>query len=209
MAEDQGAPGDGETVRRDAQGSVVERATFRGGLLHGPFRLYAPGGGLLREAFHADGRAEGLATDYDDAGLKLAETTWRAGVRDGPARLFRDGRLMMEMAWRDGALDGPLVAYHDGGAVAAVIPHRAGRPHGVVETFAPTGERQTAVAMEDGLRHGLSLVFDPDGREIERTEWVRGAPASAAVGTPAAGKPDATAEFYAALAAEGARRQLT
>jgi len=197
------APLEGEVVAHDAAGTVVRRACFRAGALHGPFRLYGPSGGLVREAFYEDGLAHGPATDYDAQGRLLAETTWRAGRRDGPARVYRNGRLSIEMVWKGDLLEGPLVARHEGGAVAAVIPHRAGLPDGVTETFGPDGALMTSVAMVGGVRHGPSVVYDADGREVERVEWIDGAPAATVA---AAGADDPARAFYAALADEGARR---
>jgi len=99
------APLEGEVVAHDAAGTVVRRACFRAGALHGPFRLYGPSGGLVREAFYEDGLAHGPATDYDAQGRLLAETTWRAGRRDGPARVYRNGRLSIEMVWKGDLLE--------------------------------------------------------------------------------------------------------
>ena len=63
--------------RHDADGRLVEAASFRAGRLHGPFRLYGPDGSLCREALYVDGRADGLATDYDETGQTWPEPTGR------------------------------------------------------------------------------------------------------------------------------------
>lgn len=200
---------DGEVVRRDAAGAVVERAVFRNGVLHGPWRLYAPGGALIREAEYVDGRAHGLAVDYDAAGRPLAETRWENGRRQGAARVWNGGRLALELVWKDDVLDGPVTVRDPGGAVAAVAPHRAGAMHGLVEAFDPHGRRIVATEYADGVKHGDSVVYAPDGSEIERTRWIDGRPADAPsdeTDAGAAAAPDPARAFYAALKVEATAR---
>jgi antitoxin component YwqK of YwqJK toxin-antitoxin module len=202
---------DGLVQRHDANGRLVEEASFTAGQLHGPFRLFAPDGHLLREAAYAHGLADGLATDYDDEGQKLAETHWQAGQRHGEARLYADGRLAQAMEWRHGKLDGPLRVYAPTGDLAAVMPHRASKLHGIVQLYDPDGRLMLEAEHVDGLRHGPSVRYDAHGQPIERVVYAEGrpeaAPAAPILAAPAKACTDPAAanslrSFYAALALE-------
>ena len=199
----------GLVQRHDANGQLVEEASFDAGHRHGPFRLFAPDGKLLRDAAYAHGLADGLATDYDEEGRKLAETHWLAGQRHGEARLYTDGRLAQVMEWRHGKLDGPLRVHTPAGDLAAVMPHRAGKLHGTVQLYDPSGPLMFEAEHVNGLRHGPSVRYDPDGQPVERVVYVEGRPAAAPAGPAAPGKPpgepaaaDPLRAFYAGLAQE-------
>ncbi len=202
-------PLDGLVRRHDADGRLVEEASFRAGRLHGPFRLWGPDGSLRREAPHVDGLADGLATDYDETGQKLAETSWQAGLRHGEARLFTDGRLSQSMHWRAGRLDGPLHVFGPTGALVALMPYQAGRLHGTVQLYDPQGRLLLEAEHAHGRRHGPSVQYDADGRVVERVAYIEGRPKGAPVAVqsnqsvaPVAADP--LHAFYAGLAREGA-----
>jgi antitoxin component YwqK of YwqJK toxin-antitoxin module len=193
---------DGPVQRRDADGQLVEEAHFNVGRLHGLFRLWAPDGTLRREVAHVDGLADGLATDYDDAGQKLAETQWQAGQRHGEARLYTDGRLVQTMQWQHGRLEGPLRVYAPSGGLAAVMPHRAGRLHGTVQLYYPDGHLMLEAEHANGLRHGPSVRYDADGQAVERVVYVEGRPEEALPGALDKAPADPLGTFYAGLAQE-------
>jgi hypothetical protein len=76
-----------------------------------------------------------------------------------------------------------------------------------MEVYDPHGRIVLRAAHAAGLRHGPSVAFDAEGREVERVEYVEGRPAGAtppAAAQTAQGAADPVAAFYARLAAEGA-----
>ena len=196
-------PLDGLVSRHDADGRLVEAASFLAGRLHGPFRLYGPDGSLRREASYVDGLADGLATDYDEAGQKLAETDWQAGERHGQARLFSDGRLSQVMHWQAGRLDGPLHVYGPAGTLVAVMPYKLGKLHGTVRLYGPNGQLMLEAEHADGWRHGPSAQWDAEGRVVERVDYIEGRPEGSSLAVQASEPADPLRAFYAGLAREG------
>ena len=128
-AHQEGIP-DGSVERRDETGATVERATFRGGVLHGPTTLFGPDGLASTEISFAEGVRDGPMTVYDTDGTDLARLTYRAGVLEGPAVLYSAGRVVTELSYVAGLAEGPMRSFAASGVLGSAGMLRQGRLHG-------------------------------------------------------------------------------
>lgn len=193
-------------LRRTKDGALVERATLAGGRLHGPLTLYHPDGLLRREARYRNGLADGLATDYDRTGAKLAETTWVAGQRHGPARTFVNGAPHATFSFVRDKLEGVMTCLDAAGATVATIAFRDGVRDGAMRVLGPDGALLQRAHFVAGQQDGWTESFGLDGGLLRRTFYRAGQPvepqAAAETGTKDRAGPGPLA-FYEHLSVRG------
>jgi hypothetical protein len=69
---------------------------------HGPGLWLNWDAGVLREFSRTlDGQLDGLERDFDTQGRPEGESTWRRGLRHGPTRAWKDGKLTRDVVYED------------------------------------------------------------------------------------------------------------
>ena len=110
---------------------------------------------------------------------------------DGP---FDLGNCRGQLA--DGKLEGEFHAFDEAGKPAHVATYSAGILHGPMRVFAD-GRLSAEIPWRDGLRHGSSRFYDPEGKLIREERHTAGQmepepappPAASAEPPPAAQRP--------------------
>jgi len=97
---------DGEWQRRAITGEVVESGSYAAGQKSGEWRMFSSKGVVLGEYEMRAGT--GTERRWLDDGTLYSERTLKAGVPDGPDRIYApDGTLVIAAQWTKGKLDGP------------------------------------------------------------------------------------------------------
>lgn len=89
-----------------------------------------------------DGKPDGLTRDYDDKGRPRSETSWRAGLRDGPAREWSDGALVRDVVYEHG--------------LAQPVMHWKGKPGTVIEQSEQTNLYKAPARVRDRIKVGMT-----------------------------------------------------
>src|SRR5262249_31193646 len=94
-------------------GQIDQVSSYDHGVLHGELRLFYP-----------DGKTKGVCI-------------YQKGVRHGPiSSFYENGEKKEEGRFEEGKIVGDLIRYNEKGSRIALIPHRAGLPHGeAIEWF--------------------------------------------------------------------------
>lgn len=96
-----------------------------------------------REGGYRDGKQHGVWIEWVKDGFSpqpyLMESTYRDGVRNGPYREFRDGRVLERGAMVNGKLDGAIQYFRDDGTRRTEISYAEGRLHGWWREYSPMG----------------------------------------------------------------------
>ncbi len=96
---------DGAWERHHVLGAIVEQGTYAAGQKTGRWRQSNPGGTTIGEYELVAG--SGVEKRWYDEGPLYSETTLKAGVLDGPAKIYsRDGVVMDTLRYANGKLDG-------------------------------------------------------------------------------------------------------
>ncbi len=119
---------EGEFLEYDAEGMLLKRCYFRGGVLHGPYVVYH-GDGLtpMVECMYVEGVKEGKLREYDEDGGLISEETYVNDMKEGIVRTFFDGGALMEMyACVGGLKHGACLLYGESGEVISRLHYRNG-----------------------------------------------------------------------------------
>ncbi len=91
-----GRPVDGEVVRLDAAGRVVESVTYKGGIQSGWTREYHPDGSLRAEYWYVGGTRRGTGREWHPNGRLRAEVE------------YLQGRVLSRREWDEAGNDLPV-----------------------------------------------------------------------------------------------------
>lgn len=127
----------------------------------GLIRIYDDMGRLMLEGSLISGQMDGTWTAWSSQKDRLAEWSYRAGVRNGPVKMWYGrmvypdalGRLKLEGTFHDGNFDGPVTRYHATGSRRTVRIYEQGKIISA-QCWAPDGTEQppgftTEVAAEE------------------------------------------------------------
>jgi antitoxin component YwqK of YwqJK toxin-antitoxin module len=163
----------------DEAGVVVSTATYRGGVLDGPFTAYGQDGQPVLTMSFRDGLAEGVATH------------------------LRDGRPESTVTWKAGRLEGELRAFDPAGHVVTIIRYAGGRRNGLMECFAPDGRRLMTAMYVDDRREGAVTEFFDDGGVRRRAAYRGDMPEGETVDFYPSGNPHERRVFEAGVLVKG------
>jgi antitoxin component YwqK of YwqJK toxin-antitoxin module len=96
---------DGEWVMYHPDGKTVRLVdTYASGVREGPSRLYYPNGQMQREMIFKNNLIDGVMTEWDESGRKLAEVNFTAGQRHGKFILYQPDGTTVEQMYENGRL---------------------------------------------------------------------------------------------------------
>jgi antitoxin component YwqK of YwqJK toxin-antitoxin module len=99
---------DGPWLRRHPNGAIAEQGAYLAGQKDGTWKQGSPGGVALGEYAMLGGT--GVEKRWYDDGAPYSEQTFKAGIANGPLRVFApDGTVIVSARYVDGKLDGPHV----------------------------------------------------------------------------------------------------
>lgn len=149
-----------------AKGVFMRRSEYRGGVLHGTLREWAPAGVLILEKEMMDGKANGSVRSWYPSGLPRDSAGFAADALDGVLRRwFESGQLRLEQEFRRGHAHGAFREWSENGQVIAEGTYADGTLHGLVRRWHPNGRP----ALEGEFHRGRSesiRMWDPEGEPI-------------------------------------------
>lgn len=93
------------------------------------------------DASYKNNKLEGRANEFDPSGAQISFTTYKAGIKDGPAQLF-----------------------HRNGKPALALTFKKDKREGLSEQFFPNGKLYKEVSFVNDLKEGEEKTFFEDGR---------------------------------------------
>lgn len=152
------------------------------------------------------GQPEGEFVAYAPDGAVLMRMTYRGGRPDGPAAVYRDGRLLTEMGYAAGLLDGEMRSYDPAGRLLSVVRYAAGRKNGTMECFTVDGVLLMTAEYRDDRLNGPLVEFRPDGTVRRRALYADDVLDGETVEFHPGGSPAERTLFQAGAAVEGPER---
>ncbi|MBA3602834.1 MAG: toxin-antitoxin system YwqK family antitoxin, partial [Parachlamydiaceae bacterium] len=169
---------------------------YKNGLLEGLHQIYYPthqffGKIKAYEANYSEGKLDGEAVEYNEAGTKIASAFYSKGQKEGITALYspngclhitaefknnrqtgpayeysRTGKILKEAYFTDDLHNGPEKIYFDNGKLAALNSFKEGKFHGLCQTWNREGILTYEAEFEEGRRHGKCNKFDNFGNPI-------------------------------------------
>jgi antitoxin component YwqK of YwqJK toxin-antitoxin module len=140
------------------------------------------------EATYENDVANGLVSEYNENGEKMAETPYKIGLKEGLASLFApNGKLQTTIEFHNNARNGLTVeffpngsihretqyvadlregeekTYHDDESLASVCQYRKDLLEGLFQSWNPEGVLVFEAEYQNGQRHGLFKKYYDDG----------------------------------------------
>jgi antitoxin component YwqK of YwqJK toxin-antitoxin module len=121
------------------------------GKLNGPFEFYEPGGQIQHKGKFVNDKKDGVWIVWESTGVKLAEISYKDGLRDGLIKL-----------WYGSFVDSGKSAGH----IKLEAFFLQGNYHGLYKTFLPDGKTRNEVEYEHGNINQVKL-YDYDGNLVD------------------------------------------
>ena len=180
----------GPWVKMDTAGRKIYEGQFKNNIPQGTFKYYYPNGAVKAvSVFSEDGNttttttyfqngkknAEGTYVNEKREGLwkffsgfdetLVADETYKAGIRNGPARTYYSGKTIVELInWTDGLREGPWIQYFDDGKVKLQGGYKKDIKEGPIVVFFPNGQKFNAGQYLKGYPDGKWLTYDLEGK---------------------------------------------
>ncbi len=137
----------------------------------GLWRIYSPEGWLDSEGEYLKGEQSGLWTYYDKAKRIVMKLTLKGGAVDGPAWLYRNGRLVGEGSMtgeaREPVKHGPWKAYHANGRVDHEGVYTMGKKNGSFREYYENGVLMAHGEYINDERSGEWVFYLKDGETVD------------------------------------------
>lgn len=127
--------------KTDAQGRLVEEATYLNDTLHGLRVLYYENGDTMSVEHYSKGLFEGWFRSYHENGRLALEGLYENNAMTGIwKRYYPDGQLMEEVTFKDNSENGPFTEYHPNGQLKAAGEYLDGdNEHGELKLYDENG----------------------------------------------------------------------
>lgn len=209
----------------DPKGKLIEEATYILGKLEGKFFQIAPDGREIVTYYHGNlkngphwifyppnekgekfkaietvfenDQVEGLVVEFNQEGVKIAETPYVQGRKEGQARIyspderlsatidfrndkkhgiatqyFPSGAVFRETSYREDLKEGEEKTYFDNGVVASVFVYQGDQLNGLCQSWNREGVLQFEAEYAEGLRHGKFNKYYEDGKPYIQQTFV-------------------------------------
>lgn len=168
---------DGLSQVWDEQGHLTAKIPYEKGALEGSSLYFYPSGQLEREVPFVKNNMEGALLEFSPQGQLKSKTGYKKGLKEGESQaFFESGQLALVEDYTEGYLRtgkyynlrGDLVSEieHGGGfqgqfenGCLTLIEFRMGRPDGLVQKFAPSGEIQKSFHLKNGKKQGEEVEY--------------------------------------------------
>ena len=166
------ACGDGleRVERRNAEGVVTERYTRNAdSLMHGTYEAFDDEGTLVERAAYVDGELHGERTLYYPSGEVQYVESHRDGIFAGPYRAYYpDGQLRLEGQYVDNAMDGVWTGYYPSGRTKETVTFRDNEENGPFREWYSNGVvKAEGDYLAGDHEHGELTLYDLSG-EVQR-----------------------------------------
>ncbi len=190
---------DGRFFQKTADGKEVA-THFKNNLKNGPHLIFFPpnqNGEKVKavEAHFVNDQLEGIVTEYSDKGVKIAETPYVHGLKEGTAKIFAgetkisitiefladkknglttqyfpNGKKYRETSHLNDLREGPETTYHEDGQIASIFLYHNDKLNGLAQSWNKEGVLVFEGEFEDDLRNGKFNKYYDDGKpSLEQT----------------------------------------
>ena len=153
-----------------------------------------------------DGALDGPFTAYGPDGAVQMRMTYRAGVAEGSATVFLNGKPQTEMTYAGGLLEGEMRSFDAGGRLVSVVRYAGGRRHGLMECFGPDGKPLMTAAYKDDRLDGPMVEYRADGTVRRSASYRNDLLDGEVVEFHPGGSPSERTVFAAGVPVEGPQR---
>lgn len=156
-------------------GALVESSSWKNGRRHGPTKRYGGQGNLLSVTPYDCELREGVQKVYDAKGRIAEKTTYHLGEVNGPVSFYQDGKLVEKGQQRHGRRDG-LFTFYEKAKKSYTITFKDGLQHGRAERFFPNGKRATTETFKRDMLEGKRVEWHPSGKKAFEGRYQEGRP---------------------------------
>ena len=176
----------------DPEGNLIEEATYDQGRLYGrffekakdgkeiifhykdsrregPHEIYYPsheyfGKVKALEVNFVNDLAEGDAIEYNEAGIKIAVTPYKKGLKEGVSTILSPkGQVPMTVAFHEDKKEGASVQYYPNGQVFVEGPFTQDLKEGIEKTYYEDGKLAKSIPYKRGQIHGVYKEWNEKG----------------------------------------------
>ncbi len=194
---------DGIKALLDIDGNLIEEAYYHAGKLNGRFFERTKEGKEVvfhykdnrREGLHEvfypshqffgkvkalelnfiNDKPEGEAIEYNEAGVKISITPYKAGLKEGMATIFNpQGRMMATVHFKDDVQNGLSIQYFPTGKIYREVNYIKDLKQGEEKTYFEDGKLAGVVFYTDGEKNGLYQEWNREGVLVFEGEYKEG-----------------------------------
>lgn len=150
--------------------SVWKELYYENGLLNGPYVLFYPGGDTLEKGNFFEGKKHGLTERFWENGKVAAKESFLEGKLLEASYLEKDGQIIAQVSEGNGTR---VLFSKNGLFKTETLEH--GDVKGLVEIYGNFGKVVRRYFIENGLKQGQDLQFDPiSGKKTLSMHWNKG-----------------------------------
>lgn len=156
--------------------SVRTKMEFRQDGKIGYAKLYYISGKLEAAGKYIGEQKDSVWNFYDAAGVLISTDYFTNGKKNGSSKVFLpDGKLAEEKKYKDGKLNGPFKQYYtDGKKVKAEGAYLNDNYDGKCSWYYPSGFSAAQGVYVNGVKKGVWIYKDKDGKVQSKEVWVDG-----------------------------------
>ncbi len=163
----------GEYIRWNSLGYVVEKGNYKDGQLNGKQEFYFPKTKkhLRAISFYKNGKRTGTWTTFYDNGIESSELNYENDSPVGVGRYwYSNGNLKKETSCFGSNAVGSEIEFSEDGKTLSAFHCQSGVRNGESQTFYKNGTLKEKAFFKNGLLHGKKEIFFASG-ELKKMEF--------------------------------------
>jgi antitoxin component YwqK of YwqJK toxin-antitoxin module len=153
----------GESRKYDSFHKLTEKLTYQEGRPQGPAEFYKNGIPLLKTNF-SEGKQEGEAIFYDEAGMVHARVQFVKGLKHGTLISYDQmGRVQQIMNYFQDLLEGPTTTYFPSGSLMDAGNYVQGQKQGEFVSYYENGIVRQILVFDEGRQLYPPQLYDMNG----------------------------------------------
>lgn len=140
---------------------------------HGTWKYFDDEGHLLKTEPYVRGKLNGVKKEYFPNGKRASEGAYINDKPEGEWKTWgQEGQLLLAFNYRDGQPVGTWQYFYSNGKIRRTEYYLAGKKEGVQHEFWENGNPKTDISTSAGIRNGLTINYDSNGKRTSQTEFV-------------------------------------
>jgi antitoxin component YwqK of YwqJK toxin-antitoxin module len=154
------------------KGKLLMETPFKNGKYNGVFKWYDPQKGYLSgEQEYQDDILSGFTKTYYENGQLSSLGKNKNGSLNGKyTKYFETGKIQSVVNYKNGYLFGKSIEYFENGKPHYKFKMKNGKMHGLITTYYDDGVKAQEDFYYDGVRMGITKVYDKNGKIIHTQE---------------------------------------
>ncbi|MFN5460485.1 MAG: toxin-antitoxin system YwqK family antitoxin [Bacteroidota bacterium] len=180
----------GYWIKRDDQGFIIYKGSFKDNQPTGTFKYYYPSKDTILKTiliFSKDGKSakstnyhfnkalmstgnyvlqkkDSVWNFFHEGGYKISEETYSNGILNGVSKnYYENGNVLSEYFYKDGKKEGPGSEFFDNGAPKLSGTYKSDNPNGKFTIFYPDGKPYYEGYYVNGLKNMVWLSYNSAG----------------------------------------------